>query len=548
MLTRPLLGTESNWFSSGPGATLAQPPGSEQSKTMARTKPARKRKAAPKMRVNRKLARELDAEDERPWWGSSKRQKTSNTTDQVNVSLSRFAWQFVLRLLRTQRPSDIPDELRNLAKTFGAPDSSNENAISTVAEAAHGSIDIPADLNKENLAANESQPTSQSTFEGDDARHRKEKKPTQTQTATGVFNVPRALSPELEDLKPNLRPFRIGKDISVGRAIQVGNENADNWSEATCQSSGAKIHFQVCRDCPSSEHVLSSVQNSHVHLIGRAFADTGRMQCYSEEDAALTRAMLEEKDTISFSVWAFGSRRARDKTLAGTAVVTRAVVDEHTSKKVFVLALIAVDRQWRQYGIGRNLLVRVEKELREQEGADWMIAHGLRPNMYLKNGYTLDPRELPCPFKPNDRHINFFCKALCLEESLEAFKTRPPTAIQLCSDSLCDYYSEYQPKRAKKDNTGGPRDAAKRVTRSQRAKNTDTDEGKRTTDDGEETCGTNDHNASPSESVAPPTRQGRTSWATYSQQLTITFVNATNIIRQPRRTRQNLGSKRANRS
>jgi predicted N-acetyltransferase YhbS len=329
----------------------------------------------------------------------------------------------------------------------------------------------------------------------------------------------------------------------VGKPILLGEENRDGWSEATCHSSGAKIHYQVCRDGHSSGDQLgdlrSSIHENHAHLIGRAFADTSQRQVYSEEDAVLTAAMLREKNTISFSVWAFGSCRAKEKTLAGTAVLTRAIVDQHSNQKVFALALIAVDRQWRQYGIGRNLLERIEKELRDQEKAHWIVAHGLRPNMYLKNGYQLDPQELPCPFKPKDRMINFFCKGLHSNASLDAFKKPKPAFIRLASDSLRKYYSDYQPVLLRNN---GSRLAGSRTAHPE-ANSAEWKMKPPTTDSPEKITNTTSQKEDSPDSYRPQKANTRTTWTSYSKQLTITCINETNIIKRTRRNRHSPGGK-----
>lgn len=320
----------------------------------------------------------------------------------------------------------------------------------------------------------------------------------------------------------------------------MGTENRDGWSEAACQSTGAKIHYQICRD--SATNLLSStIQQNHEHLIGRAFALKERLQFYSQDDANLTQTMLQEEDTtISFSVWAFGNRRAKEKTLAATAVVTRATIDKHSTAKVFALALIAVDRQWRKYGIGRSLLQRVEKELVEEEGADWMIAHGLRPKMYLMNGYHLDPRELPCPFKPKDRSINFFSKALHPKVSLQEFKRSKPQWIQLCSESLSAYYADYHlKKRAPQKPTDSPRS-----TRSLQTENVGAGNKAVMPASGDLAGSLSGQKDAQGENGSSAT-QKRTLWSSYARQLSITYVNAANIIKGPRHKRRDQGGSRS---
>ena len=92
-------------------------------------------------------------------------------------------------------------------------------------------------------------------------------------------------------------------------------------------------------------------------------------------------------------------------------------------------------------------MASIQQELRRAEKADLIIAHGLRPSMYLRNGYQLDPRELPCPFKPKDRKINYFAKVLNPKLTLSKWRNERPKSIELGSDSLRAYYAEYQPKR-----------------------------------------------------------------------------------------------------
>lgn len=389
--------------------------------------------------------------------------ETEVSGEQVKLSLSSFAWQYVVQLILSRPLAEVPPELMALAKEKHRPLGEVKQPARPPQRSAATAPQAKSE-DKENMSerlpaakSQKEHPTTKNTIsiksvaasaqstKPRDPKAKDSAKPSSKKTCYTSKVNPADIG---EDLRPWFRPFRIGKDALVGKPIHIGSRHKDGWSEATCASTGGKIHFQICRDA-GDQDILRPIQQNHAYLIGRSFADKTQRQDYSEEDANLTQAILHEEDTLSFSVWAFGSRRAKEKTLAGTAVITRAAVDKHPNVSVFVLSLIAVDRQWRQYGVGRNLLERVERELRETERGDLILAHGLRPSFYSKNGYKLNPRNLPCPFKPKDRKVNFFCKELNPNISLSIFKQPKPTRIDLCSEHLGQCYSDYQPASSK---------------------------------------------------------------------------------------------------